>query len=144
MAFRADLYFDKSDRKMKFRVLDYHYTMDRPYDSATGQISGRLKAGRMTFTVEIVPGQSLWPYIYTNLVAKQSIVELWGTDKGAGAREESILKTIEMTNAYVVELSENFSSVGGQPATMTFTLSCEKLKEDGAEHENEWSRSAGV
>ncbi len=131
MAFRAELTFDE----MNYRVLDYHYTMARPTDYATGQVSGRVQAGRLTFNVEIVPGQSLWPYIITNKQAKSGKLVL------RGGKEDSALKTIEFTNALVIEMTENFSAVGGQPASMTFTISCEKVKEDGAEHENEWSRA---
>ncbi len=137
MAFRAELEIDK----MKYRVLEYGYTMSRPFDMRTGQVAGGLQAGRINFTAEIVPGQSLWPYMHVNQVIRSARVELWGAEKG-GTQAENIIKTLELTNAHVVELTENFSAVGGQPATMSFTLSCERIKEDGAEHENEWSRAS--
>lgn len=131
MAFRAELTFDK----MNYRVLDYSYSMHRPTDARSGQITGRVQAGRLTFTVEIVPGQSLWPYMLENKAAPTGKLIL------RGGVEDSAAKTIEFVNGYVIDLVENFSAVGGQPATMHFTISVEKMKEDGAEHENEWSRS---
>ncbi len=134
MAFRAELTFDK----MKFRVLDYNYNMQRPTDYATGQVSGRMVAGRVTFLVELVPGQSLWPYIQTNKPAPTASVVLKGGDK------DSALKTIEFTNAYVIDMTEDFNAVGGQPATLRFTISAEKMQESdsGVDHVNEWSNSA--
>lgn len=134
MAFRAELTFDD----MKFRVLDYNYSMVRPTDHATGQVTGRMVAGRFTFVVELVPGQSLWPYISTNKVAKTTKLVLKGGEK------DSALKTIELTNSYVIDMTEEFSAVGGQPVTIRFTVTCEKMNESdsGTEHANEWSRSA--
>ena len=132
MAFRAELTFDE----MNFRVIDYTYSMVRPFDYSTGQASGRLKAGRFTFTVEVVPGQSLWPYLVQNKLAKSGKLVLRGT------KDDSPMKTIEFMNCLVVEMTENFSSIGGQPASLNFTISCEAVREDGAKHENEWSRSA--
>ena len=45
---------------------------------------------------------------------------------------------MKFDTAYVVQLSENFDSVGGNPMTMTFTLSAKKLTLGSETHENEW------
>ena len=134
MAFRAELTFEK----FKYRVLDYNYSMQRPIDHATGQISGRVVAGRITFLVELVPDQSLWPYITENRPAPSGTLVLKGGEK------DSHLKTIEFTNAYVMEMTEDFSAIGGQPATLRFTDSCEKMHESGVQVTNEWSRSTNA
>lgn len=130
MAFRAELTFDD----MKFRVLDYNYNMHRATDQATGQVVSRLYAGRCTFVVEVVPDQSLWPYITENKIVKSSKLVLKGGEK------DSPLKTIEFKDSFVVDMTEDFSAVGGQPATLRFTISCQKMDESGITHENEWSR----
>ncbi len=136
MAFRAELTFDK----YKFRVLDYNYSMQRPTDYATGQVSGRMVAGRVTFLVEMVPKQSLWPYIQTNKPAPTASLVLRGGEK------DSALKTIKFTNAFVIEMTEDFNAVGGQPATLRFTISAEKMEESDSDagHVNEWSNSGNV
>ena len=133
MAFRADLKFDEWD----FRVLDYHYNLNRPID-INGHPTGRVRGGQCTFVVEVVPGQSFWKYILENKVAPTCKLVL------RGGKEDYAVKTIEFTDCYVHDMTESFSSVGGQPATIQFSITCAKMNEDGAKVENEWDALAQV
>ncbi len=127
-----------SDKSWKFRVLDYSYTFHRPTDQASGQASGRTVAGRFTFLVELVPAQTFWDFFKTNKMLGFAKLSLWGPEK------ESPMKTIEFENFFFIDMTEDFSAVGGQPATVRFTITCEKFRERGAQMENEWSRSLVV
>ena len=132
MAFRADLEVDE----MKFRVLDFTYNFHSPRDVASGQATGRLIAGTLTFEVEVTAVNALWDYMITNrLVAKGKIVF-------KKSDEDSPLRTISFEQAFVVDLTEHFTAIGGQPMTMRFTISCEKMVLGGNSVENLWSRNA--
>ena len=131
MAFRADLEIDE----MKFRVLEFTYNFHSPRDAASGQATGRLVAGTLTFEVEITAVNDLWLYMTTNRAAEKGKVVFKKND------EDSPMRTISFEKANVVDLTEHFSAIGGQPMTVRFTISCEKMLLNGNSVENQWSRS---
>lgn len=133
MAFRADLELDE----MKFRVIEFTYNFHSPRDVASGQASGRLVAGTLTFEVEVAAVNDLWLYMITNKLAAKGKIVFKKND------EDSPMRTISFTRAFVVDLTENFSAIGGQPMTMRFTISCERMSLSGNSVENEWSRGLG-
>jgi len=131
MAFRADLELDE----LKFRVLEFTYNFHSPRDAASGQASGRLVAGTLTFEVEVTTVNDLWLYMTQNRRADKGKIVFKKSD------EDSPMRTISFEQAFVVDLTENFSAIGGQPMTMRFTISCERMVLNGNSVENEWSRS---
>ena len=138
MAFRAELTIglpsNDGNKSWDFRVLDYHYNINRPIDKY-GHPTGRAYGGQCTFVVEVIPGQSLWNYITRNdTMPKCKLVLRGGKDDNSSA-----LKTIEFEECVVYDMTESFSSVGGQPATIQFSISCKKMSEEGAELTNEWN-----
>ena len=132
MAFRADLEFDE----LSFRVVEFTYNFHTPMDSATGQISGRLIAGTLTFEVEVSAVNNLWLYMTDN----REIAEGRLTFRQSEA--DSPMRTITFRRAHVVDLTEHFSAVGGQALTMRFTVSSQSMSLDGNSVFNEWSRNA--
>ena len=52
--------------------------------------------------------------------------------------EDAKMKELSFKTGYVVELSENFDSVGGNPMTMTFTISARTVSMGGENLENDW------
>ncbi len=131
MAFRGELKLDD----IEYRVLEFTYNFHRNIDAANGQVSSRMYGGSLTFEVEVTSDNDLWAYITTNKEIQKGTVTFRKTD------EDSSMKTIDFERASVVDMTEHFSSVGGQPMTMRFTISCEKLKMKGIAHENLWSRT---
>jgi hypothetical protein len=133
MAFRADLKLDD----IEYRVVEFTYNFHRAMDAASGQVASRMFGGTLNFEVEVTADNDLWAYITTNKEVQKGTVTFRKTD------EDSSMKTISFERACVVDMTEHFSAVGGQPMTMRFVLSCEKLEMKGIEHKNEWSRAAG-
>lgn len=52
--------------------------------------------------------------------------------------EEAKMKELKFELAYVVDYAESFSAVGGNPMTIRFTLSAQRLQLGMEAHENEW------
>lgn len=132
MAFRADLKLDDID----FRVLDFTYNFHRAVDPANGQVASRMYGGTLSFEVEVTADNDLWAYIITNKEIQKGEVTFRKTD------EDSAMKTISFERACLVDMTEHFSSIGGQPMSMRFVISCEVLTMKGIKHENQWSRMA--
>lgn len=131
MAFRADLKLDD----VEYRVIEFTYNFHRAVDGSNGQVSSRMFGGTLNFEVEVTADNDLWAYITTNKEIQSGAVSFRKTD------EDSSMKTISFVRANVVDMSEHFSAVGGQPMTMRFTLSCEKMTMKGIDHTNLWSRT---
>ena len=51
---------------------------------------------------------------------------------------DATLKELKFTEAYLVDYSENFSSVGDMAVTETFTLSAKEIELGSGKHQNEW------
>lgn len=132
MAFRGDLKLDD----IEYRVIEFTYNFHRAVDASNGQVASKMYGGSLTFEVEVTSDNDLWAYITTNKEIQKGTVTFRKTD------EDSAMKTIDFERASVVDMTEHFSAVGGQPMTMRFTITCQKLTMKGVAHENEWSRSS--
>jgi type VI protein secretion system component Hcp len=134
MAFRGELKLDD----IEYRIIEFTYNFHRAMDAGNGQVSSKMFGGTFTFEVEVTSDNDLWAYITTNKEIQKATVTFRKTD------EDSAMKTIEMERASVVDMTEHFSAVGGQPMTLRFTITCQKMNMKGVAHENSWSRPSGT
>jgi hypothetical protein len=127
MAFRADLSLDGKE----YRLLHCSYSLQRDVDP-TGRPSSEVKGGTIHFEIESTEDTSLWDLMIAQFKSVDGSITFKKRD------EDAKMKELKFETAYVVDISENFDSVGGNPMTMTFTLSAHKLTLGSETHENEW------
>jgi hypothetical protein len=127
MAFRADLKLDGKE----YRLLHCSYSLQRDVDT-TGRPSSEVKGGTIQFEIESTEDTSLWDLMIAQFKSVDGTITFKKRD------EDAKMKELKFETAYVVDLSENFDSVGGNPMTMTFTLSAHKLTLGSETLENEW------
>lgn len=127
MAFRADL----SMNGKTYRLLHCSYALNRDIDP-TGRPSSEVKGGTISFEIESTDDTSIWDLMIAQFKSVNGSITFKKRD------EDAKMKELKFDTAYVVQLSENFDSVGGNPMTMSFTLSAKKLTLGSETHENEW------
>jgi hypothetical protein len=127
MAFRADLTIDGRD----YRLLHCSYSLHRDVD-ATGRPSSEVKGGTVSMEIESTEDTLIWD----TLIAQFKTVDGKITFKKRD--EEAKMKELKFEMAYVIDYEETFSAVGGNPMTIRFTLSAQRLQLGVEAHENEW------
>ena len=127
MAFRADLEMNGK----KYRLLHCSYALNRDVDH-TGRPSSEVKGGTIQFEIESTEDTSIWDLMIAQFKSTDGTITFKKRD------EDAKMKELKFETAYVVALSENFDSVGGNPMSMSFTLSAHKLQLGAEKLENEW------
>ncbi|NND94066.1 MAG: type VI secretion system needle protein Hcp [Flavobacteriales bacterium] len=127
MAFRADLLIDGKE----YRLLHCSYALQRDVD-ATGRPSSEVKGGTIHFEIESTEDTSLWDLMIAQYNSMDGSIVFKKRD------EDAKMKELKFETAYVVDLSENFDSVGDNPMSLSFTLSAHKLTLGSETHENAW------
>ena len=127
MAFRADL----SMNGKTYRLLHCSYALNRDVDP-TGRPSSEVKGGTISFEIESTEDTSIWDLMIAQFKSVDGSIVFKKRD------EDAKLKELKFETAYVVALSENFDSTGGNPMSMSFTLSSKKLTLGSEGLENEW------
>ena len=127
MAFRADL----SMNGKTYRLLHCSYALSRDVDP-TGRPASEVKGGTISFEIESTEDTSIWDLMIAQFKSVDGTITFKKRD------EDAKMKELKFTTAYVVALSENFDSVGGNPMSLSFTLSAHKPKLGSEELENEW------
>ena len=115
----------------EFNVLDCHYSLNQETD-ATGRPSSVTRGGKITLTVESTGDTSLFEWMINSFERKDGSVVFLKRDSDA------TLKELKFSEAYLVNYSESFSSVGEMPLTETFTLSAKQIELGSGKHQNEW------
>ena len=127
MAFIEDLEIDGK----QYRLLHCSYSLQRSVDP-TGRPSSEVKGGTISFEIESTEDTSLWDLMIAQFKSVDGTITFKKRD------EDAKMKELKFETAYVVDLSENFDSVGGNPMTLSFTLSAHKLTLGSETHVNEW------
>jgi len=127
MAFRADLVIDGKE----YRLLHCSYALQREVD-ATGRPSSEVKGGTIDFEIESTEDTSLWDLMIAQYNSMDGSIVYKKRD------EDAKLKELKFETAYVVDISENFDSVGDNPMSLRFKLSAHKLTLGNETHENAW------
>ncbi len=100
MAFRADLEFDD----LKFRVIEFTYEFRTPTEAASGQVSGRMIGGMLTFEVEVSAVNNLWLYQTENREIATGKIMFRQTEA------DSPMRTITFRKGHVIHLTERYSA----------------------------------
>ncbi|MDY8138339.1 type VI secretion system tube protein TssD [Aquimarina sp. 2201CG5-10] len=128
MSFNATLEIDGKN----FTVLSFNYQTKQEVD-VTGRPSSVNRAGMATFTLELSKDADLFSsWAFDSYLMKTVTVKYEKRDTKATQR------TITFDHAYLVKFSENFESTGSIPATITCTISAQKLTAEADVHENNW------
>ncbi len=107
---------------IKYDVLGGGIQFSRSVD-VKGRPSSFVQGGQMSFTSEITPEVKL----LENMVNLQNIPYKVGKLEFVDAGDDStVMRTIDLTNAFIVNYSEHFSS-GSEAYLCQFMLSCEKI-----------------
>jgi len=114
-----------------YRLLHCSYALSRDVDP-TGRPASEVKGGTISFEIESTEDTSIWDLMIAQFKSVDGTITFKKRD------EDAKMKELKFTTAYVVALSENFDSVGGNPMSMSFTLSAHKLSLGSEELENEW------
>ena len=112
MAFRADLTMDGKT----YRLLHCSYALNRDVDP-TGRPASEVKGGTISFEIESTEDTSIWDLMIAQFKSVDGSIIFKKRD------EDAKMKELKFETAYVVALSENFDSTGGNPMSMSFTLS---------------------
>lgn len=127
MAFRAELEMGGKT----YRLLHCNYSLRRDVD-ATGRPSSEVKGGTVNFEIESVEDTSIWDLMISQFKHVDGKVSFKRRDDNAKMKE------LRFETAYVIDYSESFDSMGGDPMTIRFTLSARELQLGHEIHENEW------
>lgn len=114
-----------------YRLLHCNYSLHRDVD-ATGRPSSEVKGGTISMEIESTEDTFLWD----TLIAQFKTVDGKITFKKRD--EEAKMKELKFELAYVIDYAESFSATGGNPMTIRFTLSAQRLQLGIEAHENEW------
>ena len=127
MAFRADLTMNGKT----YRLLHCSYALNRDVDH-TGRPASEVKGGTITFEIESTEDTSIWDLMIAQFKSTDGSIVFKKRD------EDAKMKELKFETGYVVALSENFDSTGGNPMSTTFTVSSKKLTLGSEGLENEW------
>ena len=115
-----------------FTILSFNYQTKQETD-VTGRPSSINRAGMCTFTIELSKDASLFSsWAFDSYLMKTCVFKYEKRDTQATQR------TVTFENSYLVKFIENFESTGSVPATLTCTISAQKLIAEDGEHENNW------
>ena len=114
-----------------YNVLAVNYSLFQDTD-ATGRPSTITRGGKIDVTVEATGETDLFEWMTNSFERKDGSVIFYKRDS------EATLKELKFTEGYLVKHKENFTSVGKNPLTETFTISARKLELGSGAFENEW------
>jgi hypothetical protein len=128
MAFKAKLKFSGKE----YDVLHCSYSLRRDVDAKGrptsgvygGEINVEVEANKDTSVIEGMVNNQFKPLNGSLTIMKQD--------------EESSMKEIKFSDAYVVRFSEAMYAQGSAPMMTNFTISAKKIEMGSAVHENEW------
>ena len=112
-------------------VLSCHYSLKQETD-ATGRPSSITRGGKITVTIEGNEDTTFFEWMCNSFERKDGSIVFLKRDSDA------TLKELKFKEAYLVDYSENFSSIGDMAVTETFTLSAKEIELGSGKHQNEW------
>ena len=98
----------------------------------TGRPASEVKGGTISFEIESTEDTSIWDLMIAQFKSVDGNIVFKKRD------EDAKMKELKFETAYVVALNENFDSTGGNPMSLSFTLSAHKLSLGDSKLENEW------
>ena len=132
MAERAKLNIFGKD----YDVLHCSYSMRRDVDPK-GRPSSAVMGGTVQLEVESTEDVSILEGMLKIGKGVTAKITFFKRDE-----KDQKMKEIELTNAYVVQLTESLDSVGSNPMSINFVLSARKIQIGNAVLENTWPDTA--
>jgi hypothetical protein len=127
MSFKATFKVDGKE----YRVLNLSYSLHQEIDSF-GRPASTTRGGVVDLTVESTDNTSLFELMCDSYGRKDCSVIFNKRD------EDSKMKELELTEAYIIGYNETFDNEGAGAMTETITLSSKSIKMGNGEHENDW------
>jgi hypothetical protein len=127
MSFKATFKVDGEE----YRVLNCRYSLHQEVDK-TGRPSSTTRTGTIDLTIESTDDTSLFEWMCDSYMRKDATIVFNKRD------EDSKMKELEITEAYMVMYEEAFDDSGTGAMTESFSLSARGIKMGNGEHENEW------
>jgi len=127
MSFKATFKVDGEE----YRVLNCRYSLHQEVDK-TGRPSSTTRSGTVDLTIESTDDTSLFEWMCDSYMRKDGTIVFNKRD------EDSKMKELEITEAYMVSYEEAFDDSGSGAMTESFSLSARGIKMGNGEHENEW------
>lgn len=127
MSFKATFKVDGEE----YRVLNCRYSLHQEVDK-TGRPSSTTRSGTVDLTIESTDDTSLFEWMCDSYMRKDATIVFNKRD------EDSKMKELEITEAYMVSYEEAFDDSGSGAMTESFSLSARGIKMGNGEHENEW------
>ena len=131
MSFKAEMEITGINDNEPYRILSCSYSLNRATD-VSGKPQTRTQGGTIHVSVETSTDTSLSDWMFSQFDHKDGTIKFYKSDSDA------VAKTLEFSNASLVDYSESFSSEGGMPMMASMTISGEKIKIGQGEHDNEW------
>jgi hypothetical protein len=128
MSFKATFEVDGNE----YRILKCSYSMHQAVDD-TGRPSSTTRGGVVNVVIESTDDTSLFEWMCDSYMRKDCKITFNKRD------EDSKLKELEITEAYMIEYDESFDNAGNGAMVEKFSLSAQRIKLGNGEHENEWA-----
>lgn len=128
MSFKAILKVDGEE----YRVLSCNYSLHQDVDM-TGRPSSVTRGGVVNAVIESTDDTSFFEWMCDSYMKKDATITFNKRD------EDSKMKELEISEAYLVGYEESFDDAGSGAMIQSITLSAKNIKMGEAEHENEWA-----
>ncbi|MDJ1469691.1 type VI secretion system tube protein TssD [Cytophagaceae bacterium DM2B3-1] len=133
MAFQANAEWNGS----KFVVENLRWGASRQI-AADGMVSSGFQQGLVHLTVRVTEGDNTFEKAANNPHKPVDSIKI----NLKKATEDATLQKVELKNAYLVDVREEFDANNSSPLLITYTFSCQTLKVDSAEvtAATDWSK----
>ena len=128
MAFKATFEVDSKE----YRIIKCSYSLHQAVDD-TGRPSSTARGGTVNIVLESTDDTSLFEWMCDSYMNKECKIIFNKRD------EDSKLKELVITEAYMVEYSESFDSDNDLAMVQSFSLSAHSISMGDGELENEWA-----
>lgn len=128
MSFKATFKVDGNE----YRVLNCSYDLRQEIDN-TGRPSSTTRGGVVNLVIESTDDTSLFEWMCDSYMRKDATVTFNKRD------EDSKMKELGITEAYMVSYEESFDNAGVGAMIEKISLSAKSIKLGNGEHENEWA-----
>ncbi len=115
----------------EYNVLSCSYDLNQEVD-ATGRPSSINRGGRVNLTVESNEDTFFFEWQCSSFERKDCSITFTKRDNDA------TLKTLKITEGYLVKFKEQFDSTGTNPLITSFCISAREIESGQGKHINEW------
>lgn len=133
MAFQANAEWNGN----KFVVENFRWGASRQI-AADGMVSSGFQQGLVHITVRVTEGDNTFEKSANNPHKPVDTIKV----NIKKSTEDAALQKIELKNAYLVDVREEFDATNASPLLITYTFSCQTMKVDSAEVSaaTDWSK----